>query len=150
MSERKIVDYKILIPEEGLFDLFVLNINDEIANGWQPIGGIAASTVREDDKVTLFQAMVKYEEKIIQQPYPYDQFLPIRETEKNNDVSKDQEVDKISDTEMIDFLEEKLKIDNIHFIKRPQSIEFKFEDTNSYSDTIRLSIESAIKNDKRR
>jgi len=62
MNYRKIVDYKILRPEEGLFDIFVLNINDEIAKGWQPIGGIAASTVREDDKVTLFQAMVKYKE----------------------------------------------------------------------------------------
>jgi hypothetical protein len=151
MNDRKIVDYTIVERREikDLIDFVKFCIDD----GWTPIGSIHSILDKYCPSITNFhQAMVKYEELKTFSPVDYapiSSFLG-KECKKMNDMNKYQEVDKISDTQMLDFLEEKLKINNIHFFKRPQSIEFQYEDTNSYSDTIRLSIESAIKNDQRK
>lgn len=68
MMDKKIVDYKVVsrwIAPKDCFQKsasgFYLDINKDIKDGWQPLGGI--SIVRDKDEpysLLLSQAMVKY------------------------------------------------------------------------------------------
>jgi len=59
MSDRKIIDYDILTnSNEGILKV---SVKGAIKKGWQPLGGMATSTVATYD-LKCYQAMVKYEE----------------------------------------------------------------------------------------
>lgn len=51
MSERKVVDYKLISAVTGFED----QVKKAIKEGWQPLGGVA------EYMATFSQAMVKYE-----------------------------------------------------------------------------------------
>lgn len=55
----KIIDY-VCVVGDGLEDLNE-NVSSMLAQGWQPLGGIAAAMKDAWDRADLFQAMVKYE-----------------------------------------------------------------------------------------
>lgn len=65
-KQRKIIDYKIIIPSgdddgEDKFKIYQNSIVEQIKNGWAPFGGIMACPSGENI-VRFFQAMVKYED----------------------------------------------------------------------------------------
>lgn len=63
MTDRKIVDYRIVIPSiNSDMDVYCKKVLCAINEGYSPLG---APTIFEkyDGKIILFQAMVKYEEK---------------------------------------------------------------------------------------
>lgn len=55
---RKIIDYRI-VYEIDPHDLEI-RVKNEIKEGWQPIGGVAAN---KNNSALLLQVLVKYEEK---------------------------------------------------------------------------------------
>lgn len=65
MKTKKIVDYKIIIPCVDSLDEFNARVREEIKIGWEPMGGVCAAKLRGDGEVTLFQAMVRYENECI-------------------------------------------------------------------------------------
>jgi hypothetical protein len=56
MSEPSEYDIVAQVTHGALID----SVNEMIADGWKPLGGVSAY-VREDDERTLIQAMVKPE-----------------------------------------------------------------------------------------
>lgn len=65
--DRKIVDYKIVIPEgeddgKEKFERYQKSILDNIKNGWIPLGGISVGSYDKNNSVRFFQSMIKYED----------------------------------------------------------------------------------------